>query len=134
MGKTGEHQLGRSQKVRPSKPKGSFNGKTEAMASTGQNAFRAVTETRNKRSVWTVALKPYKGAHFATYPQDLIEPCVRAGCPEGGLVLDPFIGSGTTAAVAKKWGCNFVGCELNEKYLDLAAKRLRQRCLPFDVA
>lgn len=133
-GKTGEHQLGRSQKVRPSKPKGSFNGKTEAMESTGQNAFRAVTETRNKRSVWTVALKPYKGAHFATYPQELIEPCIRAGCPEGGLVLDPFIGSGTTAAVAQKCGCKFVGCELNATYLDLAAKRFRQRGLPFDVA
>jgi DNA modification methylase len=133
-GKTGEHQLGRAQKVRPSKPKGSFNGKTEAMADTGQNAFRAVTETRNKRSVWTVPLKPYKGAHFATYPQELIEPCVLAGCPEGGLVLDPFIGSGTTAAVAQKCGCKFVGCELNATYLDLAAKRFRQRGLPFDVA
>jgi len=89
---------------------------------------------RNKRSVWSVTVKPYKGAHFATYPQELIEPCVLAGCPEGGLVLDPFIGSGTTAAVAQKCGCKFVGCELNAKYLDLAAKRFRQRGLPFDVA
>jgi len=88
---------------------------------------------RNKRSVWSVTVKPYKGAHFATYPQELIEPCVLAGCPEGGLVLDPFIGSGTTAAVAQKCGCKFVGCELNAKYLDLAAKRFRQRGLPFDV-
>lgn len=130
-GKTGEHQLGRAQKVRPSKPKGSFNGKTEAMAATGQNAFRAVTETRNKRSVWTVSTKPYKGAHFATFPQELIEPCILAGCPEGGTVLDPFIGSGTTAAVAQRFGCRFVGCELNVAYLELAVKRFGQRRLQF---
>lgn len=129
-GKTGEHQLVRSQKVRPSKPRGSFAGKTEAMALTGQNSFRAVTETRNKRSVWTVALKPYKGAHFATYPQELIEPCVLAGCPEGGVVLDPFIGSGTTAAVARRFGRRFVGCELNPEYLELAKRRFDQRELP----
>jgi len=130
-GKTGEHQLGRSQKVRPSKPKGSFNGKTEAMAATGQNAFRAVTEKRNKRSVWSVTLKPYKGAHFATYPQELIEPCILAGCPEGGTVLDPFIGSGTTAAVARRSGCKFVGFELNPEYLALAEKRFVQGALQF---
>ena len=128
-GKTGEHQLGRAQKVRPSKPKGSFNGKTEAMASTGQNAFRAVTDVRNKRSVWTVATKPYKGAHFATFPADLIKPCIAAGCPEGGTVLDPFTGSGTTAEVARANGCHFVGCELNPDYLKLAVKRFKQRSL-----
>lgn len=130
-GKTGEHQLGRSQKVRPSKPKGSFNGKTETMADTGQNAFRAIVDKRNKRSVWSVSLKPYKGAHFATYPQELIEPCILAGCPEGGTVLDPFIGSGTTAAVARRSGCKFVGFELNPEYLALAEKRFVQGALQF---
>lgn len=130
-GKTGEHQLGRSQKVRPSKPKGSFSGKTEAMADTGQNAFRAVVEKRNKRSVWSIPVKPYKGAHFATYPQELIVPCILAGCPEGGTVLDPFIGSGTTAAVARRSGCKFVGFELNPEYLALAEKRFVQGSLQF---
>jgi DNA modification methylase len=57
-------------------------------------------EYRNRRSVWTVATKPYQGAHFATFPPGLIEPCILAGAPTGGVVLDPFLGSGTTAAVA----------------------------------
>lgn len=122
---------GQQRKPRVSAAKGSFNGKTEAMADTGQNAFRAITEKRNKRSVWTVTLKSYKGAHFATYPEDLIEPCVMAGCPEGGTVLDPFIGSGTTAAVARRSGCKFVGFELNPEYLALAEKRFVQGSLQF---
>jgi DNA modification methylase len=88
-------------------------------------------ETRNKRSVWTVPVKPYKGAHFATFPADLIQPCVAAGCPEGGTVLDPFTGSGTTAEVARANGCKFIGCELNPDYLKLAKKRFKQRSLSF---
>jgi DNA modification methylase len=120
-----------AKKVRESAAKGSFNGKTEAMADTGQNAFRAVVDKRNKRSVWTVSVKPYKGAHFATFPADLIRPCVAAGCPEGGTVLDPFTGSGTTAEVAKANGCKFIGCELNPEYLKLAADRFKQRSLSF---
>ncbi len=120
-----------AKKVRESAAKGSFNGKTEAMADTGQNAFRAVVDKRNKRSVWTVPVKPYKGAHFATFPADLIKPCIAAGCPEGGTVLDPFTGSGTTAEVARANGCKFVGCELNPDYLKLAKKRLKQRSLSF---
>jgi DNA modification methylase len=120
-----------AKKIRESASKGSFNGKTEAMADTGQNAFRAIVDKRNKRSVWSVSLKPYKGAHFATYPQELIEPCVLAGCPEGGTVLDPFIGSGTTAAVARRSGCKFVGFELNPEYLALAEKRFVQGSLQF---
>ena len=58
-------------------------------------------ETKNKRNVWTITTKPCKEAHFATFPKDLIEPCIKAGCPEGGVVLDPFGGSGTTGIVAK---------------------------------
>ena len=80
--------------------------------------------TRNRRSVWTVATKPYKGAHFATFPPDLIEPCILAGAPRGGLVLDPFTGSGTTAAVATLHGRHFVGCELNAAYIELARQRI----------
>lgn len=79
---------------------------------------------RNKRDVWTVTTKPYKGAHFATFPPDLIEPCILAGCPIGGTVLDPFAGSGTTGVVAKKTGRNFVGVELNPEYCDLATDRI----------
>jgi len=84
---------------------------------------------RNRRSVWTIATAPYPGAHFATFPPKLIEPCIMAGCPEGGTVLDPFLGSGTTGAVAQKNGCKFVGIELNEDYLQLAIKRFTQKVL-----
>lgn len=81
-------------------------------------------ETRNRRSVWSVTTKPYKGAHFATFPPDLIEPCILAGCPEGGTVLDPFGGSGTTAGVALAHGRNAVLCELNPEYAALAPERV----------
>lgn len=79
---------------------------------------------RNKRSVWTVTTKPFKGAHFATFPPDLIEPCVLAGCPAGGFVLDPFNGAGTTGLVAIKHGRKYVGCELNPEYCDITVRRL----------
>lgn len=79
---------------------------------------------RNKRSVWTVSPKPFKGAHFAVYPPELIEPCILAGCPEGGTVLDPFGGSGTTALVADRLGRNAVLAELNEDYIDIAKNRI----------
>jgi DNA modification methylase len=80
---------------------------------------------RNKRSVWDVALRPYKGAHFATFPPALIEPCVLAGSRPGDIVLDPFMGSGTTAAVAKQHGRQYLGCELNEDYWPLQEERIR---------
>ncbi len=80
--------------------------------------------TRNRRSVWTVATRPYKGAHFATFPPALIEPCILAGAPFNGLVLDPFTGSGTTAAVALQHGRRFIGCELNPDYIKLAEARI----------
>ena len=79
---------------------------------------------RNRRSVWTVPTRPYKGAHFATFPPALIEPCILAGCPKGGIVLDPFGGSGTTAGVAVGSGRNAVICELNPEYVDLIAERV----------
>lgn len=79
---------------------------------------------RSKRSVWTVAPKPYKGAHFATFPPDLIKPCILAGAPVGYTVLDPFLGSGTTAAVAKECGRRYIGIELNPEYIKLAEQRI----------
>ena len=81
-------------------------------------------ETRNRRSVWTVSTKPFKEAHFATYPPDLIEPCILAGCPEGGTVLDPFFGAGTTGLVAQNHGRRWIGCELNPEYVTIAKRRL----------
>lgn len=85
---------------------------------------KPVAELRNRRSVWNVATKPYKGAHFATFPQDLIEPCILAGCPDGGVVLDPFGGSGTTAGVAIANGRKAVLCELNPEYAKLVPNRI----------
>ena len=82
---------------------------------------------RNRRSVWTVCTKPYSGAHFAVMPPDLVKPCILAGCPEGGVVLDPFMGSGTVAAVAQDAGRRAVGIELNPDYCKLIAKRFKQR-------
>ena len=79
---------------------------------------------KNKRSVWTVNLKPFKQAHFATYPPDLIEPCILAGCPKGGTVLDPFGGAGTTALVANRNDRNAVILELNDDYATIAKERL----------
>lgn len=81
------------------------------------------SETRNRRSVWSIATKPYSGAHFAVFPPALIEPCVLAGCPEGGTVLDPFSGSGTTGEVAAKHGRRSILIELNPTYADLAVQR-----------
>jgi DNA modification methylase len=83
-----------------------------------------VTDTRNKRSVWTVTTKGYKGAHFATYPPELIEPCVLAGSKEGDTVLDPFSGSGTTGEVALLHNRNYVGTELNPDYADISVDRI----------
>ena len=78
----------------------------------------------NKRNVWTVTTKPFRGAHFAVFPPDLIEPCIKAGCPKGGTVLDPFGGSGTTGLVANNLGRNAILIELNEEYVKIAKKRL----------
>jgi DNA modification methylase len=86
-------------------------------------------EMANKRSVWTVNTKPYAGAHFAVFPSDLIEPCILAGAPLGGIVLDPFMGSGTTAQVAQNLGRQYLGCELNPEYEALQNKRLSQLSL-----
>ena len=81
-------------------------------------------ERKNKRAVWSVTKKPYKGAHFATFPPELIEPCILAGSEPGDIVLDPFMGSGTTAMVAKQHGRYYMGCELHEDYGELIKNRV----------
>ena len=96
----------------------------ESRTKSGNEWVQNETGRRNKRSVWTVTTKPYKGAHFATFPPDLITPCILAGAPAGGIVLDPFIGSGTTAAVAIATGRDYLGCELNPAYKELQDARI----------
>lgn len=91
---------------------------------------REDTGTRNKRSVWSVNPKPYKGAHFAVWPPDLVRPMILAGCPVGGTVLDPFSGSATTGMVALQEGRNYIGIDLNPGYLDLAQARIEGRKAP----
>ena len=81
-------------------------------------------DTRNKRSVWQIPTEPFPGAHFAVMPTALVKPCILAGCPTGGTVLDPFGGSGTVAVVALENGCGFVGCELNPEYVEIAKARI----------
>ncbi len=89
------------------------------------NKYVGTYTGRNKRSVWTVSTKPFPEAHFATFPPDLIKPCILAGCPEGGVVLDPFIGSGTTALVAKRLNRNYIGIDINPEYCKMAQERLQ---------
>ena len=96
-----------------------FNDRWDATESAN-----GMPETRNRRTVWTVTTKPFKGAHFATFPPDLIEPCVLAGCPAGGTVLDPFGGAGTTGLVAQRHGRNSVLIELNPAYVEMAEQRV----------
>ena len=124
---------------------GKTNGKMKAVGRGGVNAFRGQGHfnhpanrdgrdmkdvgtglTRNKRSVWTVTTKPFKGAHFATFPPDLIRPCILAGCPMGGTVLDCFGGAGTTALVAEEEGRNSTLIEMNGEYADMARDRTGQ--------
>lgn len=92
--------------------------------------YASNTDTRNRRSVWTVATRPYKGAHFATFPPALIEPCILAGSRPGDIVLDPFMGSGTTAAVSVQLGRQYIGCELNTEYESLQQQRLKDQEKP----
>ena len=101
----------------------SFNNSEKVMRESHGNSEN-MTGLRNKRSVWTVATQGYKEAHFATFPEKLIEPCVLAGSKEGEIVLDPFLGSGTTAVVSKKYNRGFIGIELNPKYAEMARRRL----------
>jgi DNA modification methylase len=104
--------------------RGQATGANVAASGNGLAEFYDVPETRNRRSVWTVTTKPYKGAHFATFPTDLIEPCILAGSRKDDIVLDPFMGSGTTAQVALQHGRQYLGCELNKNYEQLQTERI----------
>jgi DNA modification methylase len=105
--------------------KGGFNSKyhDNDSARKGDESFRSIREMKNKRSVWKVPIKPFKGAHFAVFPPDLIKPCILAGCPIGGQVLDPFGGSGTVAMVASELGRDSVYIDLNPDYTQMAKAR-----------
>lgn len=110
---------------------------TESIGNTGGNKrtdfekTRHTVEFRNKRTVWSIVTESFPEAHFATFPQELIKPCILAGCPKGGTVLDPFMGSGTTGLVAKQNGCNAIGIELNPDYIKIAARRIGQEVFQF---
>lgn len=125
-GKTGTHQGGRAstgdRKIR-------FGGSKYGLSDDPKHATKSgnvyvPTGRRNRRTVWTVPPAAYPGAHFATFPPDLVRPCILAGCPEGGLVLDPFTGAGTTALVALQHGRRFIGCELNPDYAAMTRERI----------
>ena len=112
----------------PKYEKGVVPGQVEhSMAAKGHERWKKNERgeyVRNKRSVWTIPTKPFKEAHFAVFPPALIEPCILAGCPAGGVVLDPFMGSGTTGMVAAMHQRNFIGFELNQEYCKIAEKRI----------
>ena len=115
------HRDGREKgKVRDSVKRGGFSGKT------GGDAFRYITNMRNKRSVWTVSTQAFSDAHFATFPEALIEPCILAGSRPGDIIFDPFMGSGTTARVAQRRGRKWLGAELNQEYINLQSQRTRE--------
>ena len=103
--------------------KGSTRG-NGGMKSNGNMKPVGNMETKNKRNVWTITTKPCKEAHFATFPKDLIEPCIKAGCPEGGVVLDPFGGAGTTGIVAKQFNRTAILIELNPEYIEISKNRI----------
>jgi DNA modification methylase len=106
-----------------------YGGKRQGDPGTGGEAFVKISETRNRRTVWTVTTQPYSGAHFATFPPKLIEPCILAGCPNDGTVLDPFFGAGTTGVVCQQQHVRCIGIELNPDYCEIARKRLAQGVL-----
>lgn len=98
-----------------------FNGRyAEKIAADGPPSMR------NRRDVWTVATSPFQGAHFAVFPPELIRPCVLAGAPEGGVVLDPFAGAGTTGVVCVQEGRQFIGCDINPEYVKMAERRIEE--------
>lgn len=144
-GKTGEHQLGRASTNRDRSLPRNRNGITGSLDAKGyahrgsgdqkltghsgnydQNGNLIGGGYANKRSVWTVTTQPFKEAHFATFPMDLIRPCILAGSRAGDIVLDPFAGAGTTLVLAKKLGRKVIGIELNEEYCEMIVRRIKK--------
>jgi site-specific DNA-methyltransferase (adenine-specific) len=115
---------------------------TPKQDSTGKNTYTGFNkrwkdnsiEGRQLRSIWTITTKPFKEAHFATFPPELPERCIKAGCPVGGVVLDPFFGAGTTGMVARELGRDFIGIELNQKYCEMAERRISQVAYQMEIA
>ena len=108
-------------------PSGNYFGSKKQDGTFRQDVGRSCStewDVRNRRSVWTITTKPFRGAHFAVMPPDLADLCIRAGCPEGGVVLDPFGGAGTVGLVADRLGRDAVLCELNPEYAELARRRI----------
>ena len=122
-----DHVAIKEQGVTPAGTKGA-KGSVERQGQFGVNArppeYKIYDGMRNKRDVWSVNVRPYKGVHFATYPTALIEPCVLAGSRKNDIVFDPFMGSGTTAQVALQHGRQYLGCELNKEYEKLQQERI----------
>ena len=109
---------------KPRKKEGGAGESAVDRKSRGHDNCMGTDGTRNRRSVWTITTKPYAEAHFATFPPEIPELCIKTGCPKGGKVLDPFFGAGTTGLVAMRLGREFIGIELNEKYCEMARKRI----------
>jgi len=101
-------------------------GKTATAMFLDKPTTYRVPNGRNKRTVWRINPQPFKDAHFAVFPEKLVEPMIKAGCPSEGIVLDPFVGSGTTALVARKLNRHYIGIDLNEDYVTMANKRLSE--------
>lgn len=129
-GKTADHQMGRAQSG-PRFGGAKYGDSDDPLYATKSGNVYTGQETRNKRSVWTIATQPYSDAHFATYPEALVEPCILAGSREGDTILDPFGGSGTTGRVATRLNRRAILIELNPEYIGLIEKRTAQRGLDF---
>jgi DNA modification methylase len=110
--------------------RGAISGGADNCYAPGPSGYGQPEGGRNRRSVWTVATRPYKGAHFAVMPARLAVPCVKAGCPRGGIVLDPFAGAGTTVLVAEALGRRGIGLDLSPKYLRMARRRITRPHAP----
>ena len=117
---------GGEQKRHPVNEKTDPNGKANANSLARERDMRPNKEGKNMRTVWSINTEPFPEAHFATYPELLVNRMIKAGCPENGIVLDPFMGAGTTGLVARKLDRNYVGIELNPKYIEIANKRIKK--------
>ncbi|QND84553.1 DNA modification methylase [Chromobacterium vaccinii] len=124
-----QEQIGSARANGGAKTNGNMKAVGRKVATSGDAAMAIMPTERNRRSVWTIPTQSYSGAHFATFPEALVEPCILAGSRPGDIVFDPFMGSGTVASVAQRLGRNWLGSELNPDYINLQADRTRQQGL-----